>query len=750
MNTTVVYIDISGSVNNSTIYWNKVSEIVSLNKNSKFILWDTKTKEVTYNEILIYIENKNKNGNDGTDISCVASSITENKYNDSYIIIITDGEVSSNDVKLSEKILNGFNIKEVECHIIKSYYSSDIDISVHLPFMCNNTSKLYYTNNEGETKLIKSINKNDYELLKNITLENVMNHFDMIYDIINISNMGKSGLPEIKQKLLKIRTEFIRLSNENLKVIDGNSVQNELQKGNYETAINMIKTIEDIFVNQIDNSPINKFDKLLSLCDDRTNTGFALHQKILNAKKSEEIVLEEEIKENINKYDFEDPVLLDLDVPQLVILKSNEELFANDKEFKNFIENPLNIIGNEEFKNKIVKRIGHCIGIKLTNKCLFDPFTRIEILGTIPLTISNDNHIDVGTHNLFKLFTNGKKIGNPNIYYVVLWQILVTENKCEYLNEYKEYITNHLKFRISKEKTYISLCGLPDFNRTIVPMDVAMYYIINGPEFNKTILRKYIFNIDIILNIITNVFKYQIRNEIIKHINLEKTLLSMLSLVKKDLKGFKRKIKCLINSHIIVDNEYIPIDKIATKKDIDDIMKTFPEYYQSHTYNELIYLSTLVNRNLSANAIQLEYNKPIEYDVKFENDWSDKYIITDTIEPLKISLKTFRIIYNPNWKDLAEKENSVNIDNQISAYNDYIKYYIKYKHFPTFNEFGKYIYNKYNKTLHKDFYNIYNDVNMAYNEVRKYIQDNNLNYEEVKKIILDSCKIEDRIRIQES
>ena len=746
MNTTVVYIDISGSVNNSTIYWNKVSEIVSLNKTAKFIVWDITSKEVTYNDILTYIESKNGYG--GTAISSVALSIVDNKYNNN-IIIITDGEVSANYVKLAETILNGFNIKEVECHIIKSYYSSDIDISVHLPFMCNNTSKLYYTNCESETKLIKSINKTDYELLKNITLENVMNHFDMIYDIINISNMGKSGLPEIKQKLLKIRTEFIRLSNENLKVIDGNSVQNELQNSNYENAINMIKTIENIFVNQIDNSPISKFNKLLSLCDDRTNSGFALNEKIFIAKKSEEITPEEVTEKELNKYDFEDPVLLDLDIPQLVILKSTEELFANDKDFKNFIENPLNIIENEEFKNKIAKRIGHCIGIKLTNKCLFDPYTRIEILGTIPLTTSNLQHNNVGTHNLFKLFTNGKKLGNPNLYYIILWQIIVIENRCEFLNEYKEYITNHLKFRISNAMTYISLCGLPDFNRTIVPMDVAMYYIINGPEINKTILRKHIFNIDIILNIITNVFKYQISNEIIKHINLEKTLLSMLSLVKKDLKGFKRKIKCLINSYIYVDNEYIPIDKIATKKDIDDIMKTFPEYYQSHTYNELIYLSTLVNRNLSANAIQLKYNKPIEYDVKFENDWSDRYIITKP-EPLNISLKTFRIVYNSNWKELSEKENIVSVDKQLSAYNDYIKYYIKYKHFPSFNEFAKYIYNKYNKALHKDFNNIYIEIDMAYNEVRKYIQDNNLNYEEVKKIILDSCKIEDRIIIQES
>ena len=748
MSDTIIYIDISGSVTGFLNYWEKVDEIVSLNKEAKFFIWDIESKEISYNELLTYI--KNKKGFGGTNISCVASSIINRSFNDKNIIIITDGEVPANYVKSSEMILKDFNIKDVECHIIKSYvYSDDIDISVPLAFMRNNTSKLYYTNPENITKLIKSINKDDYKILQNITLENLMTNFDMIYDIINITNMGKSGLPDIKQHLLKLRTDFIKLSNENLKSINGNTIQSELKQGNYANAITMIKKIEDIFINQNENSPITKFNRLLSLCDDRTYSGFSLNQKIVNAKPSNAIIPDEATEEELLKYEFEDPVMLDLDVPQLVILKSSDKLFDTDKDFKNFIENPLNIIGNEEIKQKIVKRLGHCIGIKLSNKYKKDPFTRADIIGTIPLTTSNEQHNDVGSHGLFKLFTNSKKMGNPNLYYIILWQIIVVEKRCEYLNEYYDYITNHLKFRLSKATTYISLCGLPDFNRTIVPMDVAMYYIINGPEINKIILRKHIFNIDVIINIIMNVFKYEVKPEIIKHINLERTLLSMLSQIKKNPVIFKRKMKCLINSHIIVDDEYIPVDKIANEKELDEIMKTFPDYYNSHKYNELVYLSTLVNSNYSAGDIQLEYNKEIKFDIEFKNDWSEKYIIT-TINPLEISLKTFRIVYNPNWKELAVNDNFVSVDNQISAYNDYIKFFLRFQHFPTFNEFAKYIYNKYKKALHKDFNNIYIEVSTSYNNVREYIKDNNMTYEDVKKIILDSCRIDDRIRIQES
>jgi nucleoside-diphosphate-sugar epimerase len=47
--------------------------------------------------------------------------------------------------------------------------------------MRNNTSKLYYTNPENITKLIKNITKDDYKIIENITLDNVMTNFDMIY-----------------------------------------------------------------------------------------------------------------------------------------------------------------------------------------------------------------------------------------------------------------------------------------------------------------------------------------------------------------------------------------------------------------------------------------------------------------------------------------------------------------------------------------------------------------------------------------
>ena len=738
-----VFIDVSGSVGNNSRYWEEVAKIINSNTFKSYYLWDTNIVRATKQEVMNAI--KEMTGRGGTSISEVAKTIVKNNHQNDVCYIITDGDVGSDEVKRSEAILSDTIIQNVKCFIIsRSATEKSMDISVPLAFMRRNNATLYLSNSVDSLKVIKELSVADYELLNNITLDNVLKHFDKIYDLVNISNMNKAGLPDIKQKLIKIRSEFIKLSGEKLKAIDGKMVQEYLLKGDYDEATRLLKIIEYNFTNVDDDNASVKFNKLLSLCDDRRNTGFALATKISNANLQDEVKPEEEVIVST----FEDPILMVPDTPQILILDTDVVLFEDDKSFKNFIENPLGCLDDEELKNKIARKIGHCLGVSFTNAYYEDPFNRGAIIGTIPLTESNDQHITVGNYALYKLFTNGKKMGNVNLYYVVLYQILVVEKRCEYLEEYYEFITNHLKYRMANATTYISLCGLPDFNRTLVPMDVAMYYIINGPEINKNILRKHLFSIDVMTNIITNVFKYSIDGKITKHINLEKIAMSMLKCIKKNAMKFRTIMKCLVNSYITTENKVmIPIDNEATDDDVAKIIDKLPVYYKDLPKNELLYISTLVNPNYSASNINIAYNQPITYTQPFVRDWG--YDVKN-VKPLDISLKTFRIYYKENWKDLAEENAKVSVDKQCSSYNDYIKYYLKNKKFPTYDEFATHTYNRYKKALHKDFKNIYDEIYAAYQNVRDYIEQNNLTYEDVKKIISDSCRIIDRVRIQDS
>jgi len=733
----IIFIDNSGSVNNNELYWNEVNKILELNNIKEYYLWNSDITKTTKDDISKSIINKI--GLNGTIISNVAKQIIDNNYYDENIIIITDGEVNMKEVNLSETLLENKKINLIECYIISEQNEENLNVSVPLAFMRNGNSKLYISNTNDTLKLIKNINIEDFELLNDITVENLLDNYDKIYDLLNIKNMGKNGLPEIKEKLIKIRNEYIKISNKKLNKNDGVMVKEHLLNENYEEALKLLNKIENDFKNNEDNSYYSKFNKLLSLCDDRSLLGYALYQKVNNAKKTEDINPDEDI--NLDNYKFEDPILFDIDVPQLILL-DDEVPLLNDKLLKQLIENPLSILNNEEIKNKISKRIGHCLGVKISNKLEYDPYTRKRIIGTIPLTIDNKQHLKVGSNSLYKLFTNGKIIGNSSLYYIIIWKI-INENKCEYLNEQLNYINNHLKYRIQNSTTYISMQGLPEFNRTIVPLEVSMYYIINSCLINMTIFKMHLFNINILVDIITNIFNYKINDDVLKYINIMMVSSSMLKLYNYNKYNFNNKLKCLTNTYSIVNNLYIHNDEEISEEEYNN-QNIFPKYYNNLTKNELLYIASFV---IKYNTSNIPYTTKLIYNYEFTKSWNYDVL---NIKMMDISLKTFRPYYVENWKELAEKEVNIDVKYQMSGYNDYIRCYLKYKKFVSFEEYKYYVYKKYNKPVHINISNIYNEIFMSYIFVKNYIEENKLNYNDVKQILLKSCKIEDRMKIQDN
>jgi len=174
MNNTVIYIDISGSVHNFYNYWSKVHEIVSLNKNALFFVWDTVIKQLTYNDILTYIENKKGYG--GTEISCVASSIITNNFNDKNIII---SEIDKSELIYGQSFIY-LEIEKTQDNFIKL-----------LNQLFNMRPHIYISNNFSEDVMIYN-NISNYKIndkIFHISKSNV-NHID-IYKYIT-SQFGGS------------------------------------------------------------------------------------------------------------------------------------------------------------------------------------------------------------------------------------------------------------------------------------------------------------------------------------------------------------------------------------------------------------------------------------------------------------------------------------------------------------------------------------------------------------------------------
>jgi hypothetical protein len=181
------------------------------------------------------------------------------------------------------------------------------------------------------------------------------------------------------------------------------------------------------------------------------------------------------------------------------------------------------------------------------------------------------------------------------------------------------------------------------------------------------------------------------------------------------------------------DIDGIPIAKL---KPIDEInMDNYPYYFKNKTREEII---EIYNNEVKSKYLIKIYNQEElrDYDIK-----SNIY--------LDISLKTFRPVYKDDWKKISEEVNEVSFDKQRSFYADYLRCYLKLKNFPTFNEFIKFIYNKYHMPVHKDIKIVFDNIEKSYKDAKDYIENNNISFDIVRKSIVVSTPIANRILIQD-
>lgn len=154
----------------------------------------------------------------------------------------------------------------------------------------------------------------------------------------------------------------------------------------------------------------------------------------------------------------------------------------------------------------------------------------------------------------------------------------------------------------------------------------------------------------------------------------------------------------------------------------------------------------LIKRDDIINIYNKEVRSNYFKELKIVDITTNNYQITKN--SLKISLKTFRPFYEDNWKELAEKVNNIEFTKQTSYYSIYLKLFIKLQYFPTFDDFIKFIFNKYQTPLHKDIKIIFDNIEESYKDVKDYIKTNNLNYKDIKDIIIKSTNISIRKTIQ--
>jgi hypothetical protein len=177
--------------------------------------------------------------------------------------------------------------------------------------------------------------------------------------------------------------------------------------------------------------------------------------------------------------------------------------------------------------------------------------------------------------------------------------------------------------------------------------------------------------------------------------------------------------------------EDIPIT--TTIDNYEELLKEFPNYFQSKTREEIIKLFN--DEVCPKKPIIYNYSSVEDYDIK-----SNNY--------LEISNKTLRPLYEDDWKEKTKNLNGIIMEKQQSFYADYLRYYLKFKKFPEFKEFINYLYYKLNRPVHKDIAIVFENIEKSYNPIKDFIKNNNLSFKEVKAIIIQSTPIKIRKELQ--
>lgn len=764
-----LFVDISGSVNNFTEYWNLVEKVKNENTFNTIYLWDSDIKKSNLDELNQMI--KQKKGYKGTNPELICQVLKKEKINDN-IVIITDGDVSNHAVQRCDESLSNYKINNVECYII----GSRANMSVTCPFTRENTSNVYYNNLLSEETV--NLNKSDYELL-NILDTMDLSTFNLNYNklekLLIARNMGKNNVDNnTKERLIKLKYKLTKELSENSSLNYGEAIRNELLNNNINNALEYSNNMANEYFNNIGMDVEKKLGYLISLCGNLTNLYSINDIRTNRMNRVNDVEPETNTKVDIEINDLtslpiECPILMDYDVPQIMIVDpGNTSPYESDSDSdegyesysrsyipvlanldKKIVEDiadcPLRIINHLDIVEKLKPMIKQYIGTKVNDYVMRNPFTKEQLIGTIPLG-NCQQHIKCGNHTIAKMFAKGKLLGNMNLYFAVIWYLIKTDH-FEYLKDIKQQVTEHLIYRLMNSNAKASLCGLPQFVITKVPTDIALWFTVHSGLLNlptdRDTFRYHIFNLNIMFDILKEL-KYPIDERIYNHLFRLQTLMSMLSMCKKDNTKFKNNIQCLYQNAIKINNHpinWIPIDGPASQEQINEILNSFPPFFKKLSINELVGIAQMVDPNLSASKIELNSDW-IPSEVNYKINW--KYGLNNYNNlNIVISPNTLRPLYNINNKVWTEVVDSIYGCHDFSGMKYYMSLYLSIQRLPTIDEFLYYCYNKSKyDTLP------YKSKQWFYEFEKSYELLKNMSYDDVKFKYNKSVSIKERIILE--
>ena len=738
-------LDISGSTNGVGNYWTTVETIYNeLPKDGvKYLVWDDRAQSVTQEKMQRYI--RLRKGYNGTDPSTVAKYLVETQGQFDRLVLITDGQILQESVQKTDTILSStLELASVECYIVD--HNAD-NASVCAPFLrIGKSIKTYTGYNTTKTELEVSAEAHKFiDGLDTITEpQEFFDNFDELYKYISAKNMGRTNR-DLRDRLLKLQARLLHSISQKATGRSQNYISNyekALTSSNVDDTLSAMRVLNSEYKHDMDSENIGrdvqtKISALIESCEQYGIYSMStIHDRYARASAASAVNFSAlpssiaipptvEIIQTIHDREYTEvftcPILFTSDEPILLLAEKTDSVLdiLSQTQKDAAINFPLTICQIPQATEHIADTIDHCIGYHayydIERGYMIDksPYTRRKLSGALTLN-TNAKHIAAANYMLYKLFTNGKKIGNPNLWFGCLWTVIMTHPKLAYLRDNKAFI-NALNINLKERflspnyTTSISLSDQPSHPTYRVRTASALWYVSHDYLITKINdkTRGIIFSWHTIRRILAAL---GIKCHPDNNINMKYLAAFSFLFSKKDrIRYYMNIIDSLVQNHIWTsETSYIPLDG-DTK---EPHWKLLPGYFSGIPYSASKIIAQYVYDNINSSFGSVEYppiiyvnkSNDIEacangandaYHGRWEYCYSHDLVITPDILP-KICPLTFRPYMMPNnrkWLDVSESTWG-KIDQQIwlnSLYNKYVK---SYGEFPHTRDFIEYLYSK--------------------------------------------------------
>ena len=574
-------------------------------KNSMFIRWDDQSTICSLPQIMGWI--MSKKGYNGTSPICFIKDIPADFGPNDNLIIVSDGQIDSSSAQSFCQAMNsrfpfGHKFKQIQVILINT--GGPIDKSIVSAFT------------KYDCPFVLEIYEQDGSL-KSREEENFFKLFDKLRDMANLSDFTPElrrsihnlalGCSSTDRIVVELRSEIKRLMRKFQEELDrappaGNPTLAEFtaETGKENLSISVLERCVNKMTSNFHLKKATAGNPLLILIQTESDlthrlTDFGINSglhnsgggvsglAVANASIAEEVNIDTcamEAQCNFQdpilgglSFDFEDPISGELTIAIVPIIQGDSLLpSGNISQMRKFPmllgvddKNFMAPIGFDGFDGMIQHSLSK--GLNLSH-----PLTRIPIRDTgiliFPKNATDEQKVSIVKFNnsaIAKLLFNGKKIGDPNLFYFCFALRMLSVS---FLREFKPQIEEEIQWRLKNSMTCATLCGpSTEFPHDMMSiLNALIFTVLSACVCETSAQNPLLMHISCLPKIkkLLEISGVKLPVEIKKHLELIQVAMKLLSLNKDDQSKNGGKMRLLGYRNLIgwklitVDGSFYP------------------------------------------------------------------------------------------------------------------------------------------------------------------------------------------------